>query len=139
MTNWRNEFESPPVANSEREGRASSCPTDFRPSEVDMLLQGLSQTHEAWATGATLFGPGGFANDQRKRLLSVVACRLREQWDEAKQGKYSEAALDRLAHADPAYGEWLDKREFERARWLLLDAQRDSQFIKLRALTYSPR
>lgn len=136
MTDWRDELEQD--AKTEYIV-ASSGPTDFRPSDVDILLQGLSQTHEAWAHGATLFAAGGFANDQRKRLLSVVACRVRAAWDDATHGKYSEAALDRFAHADTEYGNWLDKREFERAQWLLLDAQRDSQLIKLRALTYIPR
>lgn len=118
---------------------AVCAPTDFTPSDVDILLHGLAATHEDWTHGATLFGPGGMYNDQRKRLLAVVACRIRDQWDDAAQGKYSEAALDRLAHADHEYGAWLDQREFERAKWLLLDAQRDSQHIKLKHLTYSPR
>ena len=114
-------------------------PTDFSPDDVDVLLQGLSETHEAWTQGATLFGPGGFANDQRKRMLAVVACRLRESWSDERHGKYSEAALDRVSHADPEYTGWLDRLEARRAEWLLLDVQRDSQMIKLKYLTYSPR
>lgn len=113
-------------------------PTDFDADDVDILLQGLSETHDTWAKGAALFGPGGFANDQRKRLLSVVACRLRETWQESIHGKYSEAALDRLAHADTEYTGWLDRMELRRAEWLVLDAQRSSQRIKLQSLTYSP-
>jgi len=116
-----------------------TAPTDFTPSDVDLLLHGLAETHEAWAHGAVLFGPGGMYPDQRKRFLAVVACRVRETWDDAKHGKYSEAALDRVAHADLEYTDWLDARECERAQWLFLNAQRDSQLIKLKHLTYSPR
>lgn len=115
------------------------APTDFQPDEVDILLQGMSETHQEWANGAALFGPGGFANDQRKRMLAVVACDLRETWDDTKFGKLSESALDREAHRHEKYTQWLDAMELKRAKWLVLDAQRDAQHIKLKHLTYAPR
>lgn len=113
-------------------------PTSFRPDDVDVLLTELSATEKSWADGAALFGPGGLLDAQRKALLSVRACALRDGWSVEKQGKLTESQLDQCAHADQFYTDWLDLMEAKRASWLLLDAQRDSLHIKIKQLTYSP-
>ncbi len=93
---------------------------------IELLIHQLSETEEDWAKGAALFGAGGFANDVRKKILSVVMLRIRDALLNSGDKAPTEKVLDAMAHADKQYTQWLDRQVVARAEWLRLDAQRDA-------------
>lgn len=110
----------------------TSLPTSFAPDiertygaePLSDLLTELEGTAEEWAHGASLFGAGGFANDQRKKVLSIVMLRIRDEILEKGEKAPTEKVLDALAHADKQYVDWLNQHIIKRAEWLKLDATR---------------
>lgn len=98
---------------------------------MDELLQELSEITEEWAEGGALFGAGGFANDVRKKMLSIVMLRLRDDMLSKGEKAPTEKVLDAMAHADKQYVDWLDRHVIRRAEWLKLDMKKTA--IEMRA------
>lgn len=97
---------------------------------LDILLAELDESESEWADGASLYGAGGLFNDKRKSLLSVIALRIRDE--RAGAGlKSTEDLIDQLSHADKEYVKFLDSHIGRRAKWLALDAHRDSVVMKV--------
>lgn len=92
---------------------------------MDVLEAELDAMSEEWARGWALFGPGGMLDAQRKALLSAREIAIKDEWNEIKLGKLTDAKLDAAAHADPTYRKWLDDMQLCRAQWILLDQARD--------------
>lgn len=117
----------------------SSLPTSFAPDierslgaePLEELLAELEANAEAWAHGGALFGAGGFANDQRKKVLSIVMLRIRDEFLQKGEKPPTEKILDAMAHADKRYTRWLDEQTIKRAEWLKLDAERDAIAMKV--------
>lgn len=97
---------------------------------LDGLLAELDETEAEWADGASLYGAGGLFNDKRKSLLSITALRIRDE--RAENGlKSTDAMIDDLSHADKEYRLFLDSHIGRRAKWLALDAHRDSIVMRV--------
>jgi hypothetical protein len=98
---------------------------------MDKLLAEYDAIVEDWAEGGALFGAGGFANDIRKKVLSLVMLRIRDELIAKGEKPPTEKVLDALAHADKQYTEWLDRHVIKRAEWLKLDVEKSQ--IEMRA------
>lgn len=92
---------------------------------LDVLAAELDIMSDEWARGWALYGPGGGWSDVRKAMLSAREIHIRDNWNEIKLGKMTDAKLDAEAHADPEYRKFLDRSMLERAQWILLDQARD--------------
>lgn len=101
--------------------------------EDERVLQLLAESEDAWADGASLYGPGGLFDAQRKALVSVVMLRIRDELI-GKGEKPTEKVLDAMAHADPTYTEFLGGHVTKRAGWLSLDSERARHWAALKAL-----
>ncbi len=106
--------------------KGSTVEQDAGVDPIELLIHQLSETEEEWARGSALFGPGGFANDVRKKILSVVMLRIRDKLLSDGEKAPTEKVMDAMAHADRQYVAWLDRQVIARADWLRLDAQRDA-------------
>ena len=106
--------------------KGSTVEQDAGVEPAESLIHQLSETEEDWANGGALYGNGGFANDVRKKLLSVVMLRIRDSMLSGGEKAPTEKVLDAMAHADKQYGEWLDRQVIAKAGWLRLDAQRNT-------------
>lgn len=111
---------------------AEDVERSFGVTPLSIIDAKLEDSNMTWAMGSALFGPGGFANDERKSCLSVTAGFIDQEWDDARDGKKTEAAIDRKAHADPRYTEFLHKLQKDRAEWEYLTTQRNSWIGKKR-------
>lgn len=107
----------------------------FIPIEADDILQELASTEDTWATGASLYGPGGLFDATRKAKLSVIGLQIRD-YRADKGEKTTEAMIEQLAHADDTYTTFLDEHVRDRANWLALDAVRDRLKLRLKLLSY---
>jgi hypothetical protein len=94
------------------------------------LLAELDETEAEWSHGASLYGPGGLFEAQRKKTLAVIAMEIRESYEIKKQ-RSTNQLVDDMAHANKEYGTWLDRHEIERAKWLALDAHRDGIIMRI--------
>jgi hypothetical protein len=102
----------------------------FGVEPMDQLLAQLDATEDEWSHGSALFGPGGFANDVRKKVLSIVMLRIRDEILNKGEKAPTEKVLDAMAHADKQYVEWLDRQVVARAEWVKLDARREGILLK---------
>lgn len=115
----------------------TSLPTSYADEQsygvepLDNLIAGLQEREEEWAYGSALFGPGGFANDVRKKVLSLVMLRIRDEMINKGEKAPTEKVLDAMAHGDKQYTEWLDRQVIARAEWVKLDAQREAILLKV--------
>lgn len=112
-----------------------TAPTSYLPDEAEALFQELAETHETWAGGAALYGPGGLWDATRKAKLALTAAEIRDGFNGEK---VTESKIDELAHSHPDYRAWLDESTKNRALWLTLDAERTAIMLKLKLLTYTP-
>lgn len=94
---------------------------------ADDLLQRLAATEDAWAEGAAWYGEHGRYSEQRDILLAAIGERIKLAWPEQSQSakdKYTEAAVTRVATADPAYRTFVEDHLVKRIAWLKLNEQR---------------
>lgn len=98
---------------------------------LDELLAELDAEEDAWADGGALFDVGGFANDVRKSMLSVVLLRIRDEILSKGEKSPTEKVLEAMAHADKQYKEWLDRQTIRKAEWMKLNAKRKK--VEMRA------
>ena len=98
---------------------------------MDQLIRELDDIKEEWSEGGALFGAGGFANDVRKKVLSIVMLRIRDELISKGEKPPTEKVLEAMAHADRQYTEWLDRHVVKRAEWLKLDVKKTQ--IEMRA------
>jgi hypothetical protein len=98
----------------------------FGVDPIQVLQAQLEATTEKWAQGAALYGAGGFANDVRKKVLSLAMLRIRNDYLNRGEKAPTEKVLDAMAHADKDYTRWLDQQVIDRAEWLQLSDTRDN-------------
>lgn len=110
----------------------SDVETGFGVEPIQELQSQIEATTEKWAQGAALYGPGGFAGDVRKKILSLAMLRIRNEYLNNGEKAPTEKILDAMAHADKDYVRWLDQQIIDRANWLKLDDTRDQIREKIR-------
>jgi hypothetical protein len=91
---------------------------------LDELMAELDADEDEWADGGALFDSGGFANDVRKIMLSVVMLRIRDEILSKGERSPTEKVLDAMAHADKQYREWVDRQTLRKAEWMKLNSKR---------------
>lgn len=103
----------------------------FGAEPLDKLLAELDSTEKEWSEGAALFAAGGFANDVRKKILSIVILRIRDELLMKGEKAPTEKVLDAMSHSDKQYVEWLDRQVIARASWLALDSRRNAILLRV--------
>jgi hypothetical protein len=81
---------------------------------------------------ATLYGPFGMWDTQRKRRLSVAELKVRNEAADRSE-KVTDKAVDALAHVDPEYVAFLERSLVEKADYLVLQVQIDALTERIRS------
>lgn len=85
---------------------------------LDRLHDERRKLYRQYAKIIALYGPFGIFDDRRKQILEALKTRYRAERRGGAAVKVTNDEINELAHADPAYGKFLDEALDEKIRYL---------------------